>query len=144
MTFIYFALYFVIKGFARSLANEVDTWGEEWHMYAVKLRHLADDIMNRIKGATIRQDSGFNVLNHGDLWINNLMFKNRTDEIRFLDFQLTHYSSPAIDLHYFITTSANVEVRRNHRDHLIQVNIDINLIFIAVNPSQTFLLKLFS
>ncbi|KAJ9585248.1 hypothetical protein L9F63_002948 [Diploptera punctata] len=99
----------VWTGFTMTLANEVATWGEECHTYSVKLRESSG-----------RQNNEFNVLNHGDLWTNNMLIKNRTEGIRFVDYQLIHHASPAIDLHYFITTSAKLEVVRNHRDYLIK------------------------
>uniref|UniRef100_A0A182JZL0 CHK domain-containing protein n=1 Tax=Anopheles christyi TaxID=43041 RepID=A0A182JZL0_9DIPT len=48
--------------------------------------------------------SELNVLNHGDLWPNNVMFCG--EDLRFLDFQTAFYGSPTADLLYFFTTSA--------------------------------------
>jgi thiamine kinase-like enzyme len=71
-----------------------------------------------------KKDS-FNVLNHGDCWVNNIMFQycqktGKVDDIKFVDFQLARFSSPALDLQYFLCTSTNDEVRFQQRDHLLR------------------------
>lgn len=68
----------------------------------------------------------FNVLNHGDVWINNIQFndndlllvifpsitekkKNFYEQCIFLfklDYQISFYGSPSFDLLYFIINSA--------------------------------------
>lgn len=68
--------------------------------------------------------NGINVLNHGDFWINNMMYKYDDDDdeslrprdIRLVDLQLVRFSSPCLDLQYFITTSAQQEVRTTAAD----------------------------
>ncbi|XP_058817294.1 uncharacterized protein LOC131680598 [Topomyia yanbarensis] len=59
----------------------------------------------------------FNVLNHGDVWINNLQFSE--NELLLVDFQVAFYGSPSFDLIYFIITSAELDVRTDKFDHLI-------------------------
>uniref|UniRef100_A0A1B0C8X4 Putative ecdysteroid kinase n=1 Tax=Lutzomyia longipalpis TaxID=7200 RepID=A0A1B0C8X4_LUTLO len=63
-------------------------------------------------------EPGLNVLCHGDIQINNMMvLKNGQDieEIIFLDFQLSFWASPAIDLLYvlYVTGTANVRQRKD-------------------------------
>ncbi|XP_017777050.1 PREDICTED: uncharacterized protein LOC108563020 [Nicrophorus vespilloides] len=49
------------------------------------------------------------------MWANNMLFSyhenGKLKDLKFVDFQLVKYSSPAVDLHYFIATSPANEVR---------------------------------
>lgn len=72
--------------------------------------------------------SEFNVLCHGDAWTNNCMFsndnkKNPTD-ILFLDYQISHWTSPAYDLYYTFTTSVKADVKETEFDNLISIYHD--------------------
>ncbi|XP_054288251.1 uncharacterized protein LOC129003930 [Macrosteles quadrilineatus] len=68
---------------------------------------------------------GLNVMNHGDLWNNNMMFKHsesgEVEEVKFIDFQVLRYMSPAIDILYFTWTSADEEVRENRLQELYDI-----------------------
>ncbi|EAT42255.1 AAEL006203-PA, partial [Aedes aegypti] len=59
----------------------------------------------------------FNVLNHGDVWVNNIQFSDR--DLLLLDYQISFYGSPSFDLLYFIVNSASLAVRTEKFDHLI-------------------------
>lgn len=85
--------------------------------------------------------ASFKVLNHGDCWVNNMLFKyerGQPVDVIFIDFQLSFYSSPGIDLNYFFHTSAQNEVRNTKLRSLINIYyntflntmIDINMKFI--------------
>ena len=58
-----------------------------------------------------------NVLNHGDFWINNMMFQydgtatTNPQDIRLVDLQICRFSSQALDLQYFVVTSIQEQVR---------------------------------
>ncbi|XP_047106177.1 uncharacterized protein LOC124775387 [Schistocerca piceifrons] len=59
------------------------------------------------------QDTKLKVLVHGDCWKNNMMFKYSSGDVvdvRFVDFQMTHVSSPARDLAYFLYANTGLDV----------------------------------
>lgn len=63
----------------------------------------------------------FNVLNHGDLWINNILVQKKTNDVLFVDFQMAFWGTPAFDILYFIMLSCNADTRIEKFDHLIEV-----------------------
>ncbi|KAH8350699.1 hypothetical protein KR084_004471 [Drosophila pseudotakahashii] len=64
------------------------------------------------------------VLNHGDLWVNNMLFKydtaRRPQDLILIDFQLSVWGSPGIDLNYFFYTSLTLDVLRHRRPQLLR------------------------
>ena len=62
-------------GVLRSLADKTEAWPEVPVTYATRLRNLADSIVGRLFQVTERDDAELNVLTHGDMWINNVMFQ---------------------------------------------------------------------
>lgn len=67
---------------------------------------------------------GFEVMNHGDIWINNMMF--RSDEagdtvaVKLIDFQIAFWASPVPDLLYFLLSSVADDIKTDHYDDLIE------------------------
>ena len=61
----------------------------------------------------------FGTLNHGDCWINNIMYnyqdsdKKNIKEICIVDWQMARYGSPALDLSLFIMCCTNKDLRDN-------------------------------
>lgn len=68
-------------------------------------------------------ENGFNVMCHGDVWSNNVMFSYHCDGsingCQFVDFQQSVYTSPAIDLLYFISTSAQLDEKLKNFEYYI-------------------------
>ncbi|KAL1140737.1 hypothetical protein AAG570_000667 [Ranatra chinensis] len=106
-------------------AEVVDTtWGEEWKVYVPKIKSLVGrsmDVINQL----FDEKCDFPVLNHGDFWVNNIMFKYDGDSnipsgIRFIDFQMSYYNSYAFDLMCFLTTSVRPEIREKDYGPFLQ------------------------
>lgn len=67
--------------------------------------------------------NGFLVLNHGDNWINNMLFRNDENgnliDVKFIDFQKCYCGSPIGDLMNFLITSVEDDVKTAHFDELV-------------------------
>ncbi|XP_065721964.1 uncharacterized protein CHKov2 isoform X2 [Drosophila suzukii] len=64
------------------------------------------------------------VLNHGDFWCNNFMFKYKDDseveDVCFVDFQLPKFGTPAQDLFCMLMTSPKFSIKLDKFDHFIE------------------------
>ncbi|KAG7211764.1 hypothetical protein KM043_011009 [Ampulex compressa] len=69
-----------------------------------------------------------NVLCHGDLWANNILFKYDADEkpveCCLIDFQLARYNPPAHDVLCFLQFTTTRELRREHSESLFEIYHD--------------------
>ncbi|XP_011868375.1 PREDICTED: uncharacterized protein LOC105562270 [Vollenhovia emeryi] len=106
----------------RSLGNEVAKW-PGMQKYADKITKLTDHVYQVGVDATKYCQDEFSVINHGDYWVNNMLFKydnsGKPIEHICVDFQICLYSSPAVDLLYFLSTSPSMDVIENKRGELL-------------------------
>ncbi|XP_063223196.1 uncharacterized protein LOC134531423 [Bacillus rossius redtenbacheri] len=108
-----------------SLAKIVRQWPDGGERMSTKLQNAADTVFQTLKQQLSPEGNRLNVLIHGDLWTNNMLFKYNdvtggVEDIRLVDFQLAMYSSCAIDLQYFIHTSPRDEVRVAHTEDILR------------------------
>lgn len=78
---------------------------------------------------SVRESNGnWMVICHGDLWINNLMFRynndNEVDSVKFVDLQTLRYTSPVIDILHFLYTSTELPVREQYMEQLLDDYVD--------------------
>jgi aminoglycoside phosphotransferase (APT) family kinase protein len=85
----------------------------------------ADVMINSFFVPTAPFKNGFKILNHGDDWLNNMMFKlsedgTNTEDVKLLDFQISYWGSPSGDLFYFLISSVQDEFKVQHFDEFIE------------------------
>lgn len=85
--------------------------GTYYHDKLMKLKPYVVDYATRAYNSNPKH---FYTLCHGDLWVNNMMMlydspapnkEKSLKDVLLIDFQLCNWSSPAVDLHYFLQTS---------------------------------------
>ncbi|ETN65118.1 Juvenile hormone-inducible protein [Anopheles darlingi] len=102
------------QGFDQTIIAKLERLGP---VYVDKLRHCLEQ--------DSEADGGYRVLNHGDLWSNNMLFKydgtsHKVQDVVFVDLQISFYSSPGVDLNYALSNCPNYETRAR-LDELIAV-----------------------
>ncbi|XP_069690900.1 uncharacterized protein [Periplaneta americana] len=100
----------VISSMYTNIAKEVKNWPEYGEKYYNKILKVAPVSAKKYVEGRRRDENDFNVLSHGDLWINNMMFAYSEDnnsplDLRFVDYQISYWATPAIDIHYFLESS---------------------------------------
>ncbi|XP_046834315.1 uncharacterized protein LOC124431008 [Vespa crabro] len=106
-----------------------DSWSYDFHEYADKLERFAEIIKSKEDTACIYQyeTDEFCVINHGDCWINNIMFKDNESgepsDVLLVDYQMSVYSSPAIDLLYFLNICPENNLKYEKEDYFLKIYI---------------------
>lgn len=103
-----------------TLTNAVKEW-PGYEEIADKVNKFADGLSDKMF-AMMKKDHSmeFNVLNHGDFHIRNLMFKRgesgELSEVLFLDFQMPNFNMPSFDFVGLLNSMGTEEVRRREND----------------------------
>lgn len=91
----------MFESLCEGLIEEISTW-EGFEYYAKKIVNVRKSLVKYAQKAFDREEGDFLVLNHGDLWTNNLMFIHNQQgdpvDCVLLDFQFAAIGSPALDL----------------------------------------------
>ncbi|XP_055696334.1 uncharacterized protein LOC129797607 [Lutzomyia longipalpis] len=105
------------------LKEEVENW-PGYEVVAEKLAIQNATFMEKIRKVyQPNPESSINVLCHGDFHVRNMMFiKNGQDikETMFLDYQVSFWGSPAVDLIYVLYAVGNAECRKR-REELLSI-----------------------
>ncbi|CAH1401301.1 unnamed protein product [Nezara viridula] len=108
----------------QNLIRGIRNWGPEWNDVAAKLDLSVEEFFENVCKPLEVEKSDFKVLNHGDCWSNNILFKYdwrlNPVSVRFIDFQYPNYSSPLIDVSHFLYISMQPSVRRHSYNKLIE------------------------
>lgn len=65
-----------------------------------------------------------NVVSHGDLWVNNMMFTYQQDkpmDCKFVDFQLARYAPPSVDLADLIYINSTRKLREQKLNEILHI-----------------------
>ncbi|XP_043684869.1 uncharacterized protein LOC122637068 [Vespula pensylvanica] len=109
--------------------GEIRRWSNDYHDCADKLERFASRMRRKEDIAEIYQYEmdEFCVINHGDCWINNIMFKDNElgepSEVLLVDYQMSVYSSPAIDLLYFLNICPDNKLKYEKEDYFLKIYI---------------------
>lgn len=112
--------------FMQANIDVMETVTDDWTC-AKTMKHFYGnwkDLFKKSYSSYDRVETRFNVLNHGDMWSNNIMYKydnnGKVDECLLVDLQLCHYNSPVHDLYYFMVSSLHKDLRVKKIDYILQ------------------------
>ncbi|KAK7869222.1 hypothetical protein R5R35_001162 [Gryllus longicercus] len=106
----------------QAVADACRTW-PGFEQYAERLEKYKSVAMERFTALNDPAPDAFNVITHGDFWVNNMMFRYADgwpSEHRAIDLQLSHVASPALDILYFFAGSLSEDVHVHHQDLLLR------------------------
>lgn len=101
----------------------LESWGGH-DEYVGKLKVFRENFLEIGKRLYEQDPAGYNVLNHGDFHIKNLLFKKaggKIEDFYFLDYQVSVLASPCVDLFYALYNHISDENRWSRRNEIIHV-----------------------
>ncbi|XP_051164384.1 uncharacterized protein LOC127283494 isoform X2 [Leptopilina boulardi] len=117
-----------VKNSLINLSDNIEKmWKDkEYQIIASKLRNLIDQIKDKLIAAFKHDADEFCVLNHGDLWVNNVMLKNNKDgKPSDVDYQIVSYTSPAIDVQHFLAMCPEFELKGVKDEEFLEIYLTI-------------------
>ncbi|KAF6206014.1 hypothetical protein GE061_017239 [Apolygus lucorum] len=110
---------------SKALINQLGSWPAGWEDIGKRIQKKKDVLCDTMEELYTNYDKKFEVLNHGDLWSSNMMFKkmeytNIPVAVKFVDYQLPHLSSFIWDVTYFMYSSVKPSIRRPNVDVLLK------------------------
>ncbi|CAD7091488.1 unnamed protein product [Hermetia illucens] len=120
----------VVQGFWQGnlkLVAEIVNTIPGYERFSAKLMKVYDNFVDiALKMMRLDPVKDIKVMNHGDLWVNNFLFKYNEEtkeptDVIFVDYQGTFVNSPAIDINYLFSTSAQLDPLRRKLE-LIEKN----------------------
>lgn len=88
-----------------------------------KIEKLTGKLYSEMCRCVCENTGNWMVVCHGDLWINNFMFKynhrNEVNGVKFVDLQTLRYTSPVIDILHFLYTSTDYATREQYMEQLL-------------------------
>lgn len=104
------------------LSETVASW-KGCEQYATKLQKLVHQVIEKAFDIFTWNENDFNVLTHGDAWINNFLFKYTNDgkleDCLMVDYSVGYFGQPGIDLVYLLYGSTSDDIKEKEFDLLI-------------------------
>lgn len=120
------AFFRLVEFTLRNISREIRNWSNDVYLEcSEKLEKLAGNIKDQLIKNYDYDSEEFCVVNHGDCWINNMMFKNNErgdlSDVLLVDYQMSVYTSPAIDLHYFLNICPETSLKHDKDDKFLNI-----------------------
>ncbi|XP_054276094.1 uncharacterized protein LOC128995184 [Macrosteles quadrilineatus] len=116
----------MIKSGAERFVQEIEKV-DRFKKYSKTIKDITPHLWDMMVEAH-KPSEQINTIKQGDPWLTNMMFKydknNKVCDIKLIDFQVTGYGSPVTDLMFFLSSSANSEVKNNRLEELYRIYID--------------------
>ncbi|KAH8267645.1 hypothetical protein KR018_012026, partial [Drosophila ironensis] len=114
----------IMRNQLQALSRSLELNKDLKQRYQAKIDRLVERVMDYGERSVIIRPGDFVTLCHGDIWTSNVMFNYDANghpaNAIFIDFQFSVWNSPAIDLHYFFSTSILDNLRLEKQTELVQ------------------------